>query len=79
MTDGELLRFVGESLYGPVTWRAQMARAFDKNRTLIRDYETGRWPIPPAMWTLLALAVHNREADLMRARHEIINLQARMP
>lgn len=76
MTNGELLRKVGEALFGTATWRAQMARKMGVNRKLIKDWETGRWPISETTWLLLALEVRTRQDDLMDAAQ---NLHARLP
>lgn len=68
MRSSELLRMVGEALYGELFWRARMADGLRVDRRTIKQWETGRRTMPPAMWAALALAVHEQEKKLMHAR-----------
>lgn len=67
-TPGRILESAGIALFGAKTWRAQLAEALGVLRTSIKDWETGRRPIPREVW--------GRVLNLMRSRARELNLAA---
>lgn len=73
MIQGELLRFVGGTLYGEnAPWGARMADDLRVNRRTIQRWIDGTEIMPTGVWLELDMMLLARLPDIERARDLII-------
>jgi hypothetical protein len=71
MTSAELIRAVGEALWGEHHWRAEMSRALGVRDRPLRRWAAGEVEPPSGIWRELLKAVDARRAQLEHVRDEL--------
>lgn len=70
MTDQELLRSIGEALYGP-QWQTSLARKLRISARHMRRMVAGH-PVAPHRWSDLLSIVEQHQDELVRARGRLV-------
>lgn len=71
MTSAELIRAVGEALWGALPWRAEIAATLSVGDRPLRRWAAGETEPPTGVWPELLEVVDARLAELSRVRGEL--------
>jgi hypothetical protein len=71
MTSAELIRAIGEALWGASRWRSEMSRALGVGDRILRRWAAGEVEPPPGIWRELLEAIDARRAQLAHVRDEL--------
>jgi len=77
MTQGELLRQVGDLLYGEGQWNSRMADDIDVNRRTIQRWLDMTEIMPMGVWEELDQKLDQRITQSIRARAHIVPFSKR--